>query len=93
MIDTIIWDTRINFDKGVCGAAYTQKKTILVEDVNQFPGHIACSSESQSEIVVPVFKGDDVVAVLDIDSEKLAFFDTVDQQYLEELAKLITKKI
>ena len=85
--------TRIPFTKGVCGAAYTPKATMIVEDVNAFPGHIACSSDSQSEIVVPVFKGEEVVAVLDIDSSELASFDEADQNYLEELAKILSEKL
>lgn len=85
--------TRIPFSKGVCGACYTQKQTILVPDVEQFPGHIACSSASRSEIVVPVFKGAEVAMVLDIDSDQLNDFDHVDQQYLEQLMKLVEKML
>ena len=72
--------TRIAYGRGVCGTAWNEKKTIVVEDVHQFPGHIACSSASKSEIVVPIFKDNQVVAVLDIDSEKLATFDNVDKE-------------
>lgn len=82
--------TRIRKGKGVCGTAWQQAETVLVPDVNEFPGHIACSSLTKSEIVVPVFKGDDVVAVLDIDSEKLANFDETDKSFLEELVTYFT---
>jgi GAF domain-containing protein len=82
--------TRIAFGKGVCGTSWKEKKTILVEDVDMFPGHIACSSLSRSEIVVPVFNKNNVVTmVLDIDSDKLADFDETDQKYLEQLALII----
>lgn len=83
--------TRINFDKGVCGASYSRKETILVPDVEQFPGHIACSSLSKSEVVVPVFdKNDDVAMVLDVDSDQLNDFSEVDARELEKVAALIT---
>lgn len=82
----------IPYGKGVCGTAWQRAETVVVEDVEQFPGHIACSSESKSEIVVPVFGGDGkVTAVLDIDSEKLATFDDTDRRYLEEICRLLTK--
>ena len=81
--------TRIAYGRGVCGTAWKEKKTIVVEDVHQFPGHIACSSASKSEIVVPIFKDNQVVAVLDIDSEKLATFDNVDKEWLEKIVNLI----
>ncbi len=81
--------TRIGFGKGVCGTAWQQRATIVVEDVDQFPGHIACSTASRSEIVVPVLKNDEVIMVLDVDSEHLAAFDATDQQYLEQVARLI----
>lgn len=81
----------IGFGKGVCGKAWERCETIVVDDVEQFPGHIACSSESKSEIVVPLVRNGIVVAVLDIDSEKLATFDATDKQYLEEIASLMTK--
>ena len=81
----------IGFGKGVCGTAWKEQRTIIVPDVEQFPGHIACSSLSRSEIVVPVFSKDgEVVAVLDIDSKELATFDYIDQQYLEEICKMLT---
>ena len=81
--------TRIPFGKGVCGAAWQQKKTIIVPDVHQFPGHIACSSASNSEIVVPVMRSNNVVAVLDIDSRDFNSFDSIDQNYLEQIAALV----
>lgn len=83
--------TRIGFGKGVCGTAFEKRQTILVPDVDQFPGHIACSAASKSEIVVPVVKHDVVLMVLDIDSNKLNAFDAIDQHYLEELAKIIVQ--
>lgn len=80
----------IPFGRGVCGTAWKQAETVIVPDVEQFPGHIACSSESKSEIVVPVFGSDKtVVAVLDIDSEKLNTFDETDRKYLEEICRMI----
>ena len=80
----------IPYGKGVCGTAWQRAETIIVPDVEQFPGHIACSSESKSEIVVPVFDHDGkVMAVLDIDSEQLATFEDVDLKYLEDICKLI----
>jgi len=81
--------TRIPFGKGVCGVAVQRGETIVVPDVEKFPGHIACSSESRSEIVVPVWKDDKIIAVLDIDSENLGTFDDVDGKYLEEICRLI----
>jgi len=81
--------TRIPYHKGVCGACYTQQQTILVPDVEAFPGHIACSSDSKSEIVVPVIKDGEVKLVLDVDSDQLNDFDEVDQKYLEQLMKLV----
>ena len=85
--------TRINFGKGVCGTSWKEKKTQLVPDVEAFPGHIACSSASKSEIVVPVFKGEDVAMVLDVDSDKLADFDETDQKYLEGLMGILGKRL
>lgn len=85
--------TRIAKGKGVCGAAWHQNKTIIVPDVNQFPGHIACSSESQSEIVLPLRNdAGEVVGVLDIDSEHLNRFDRVDEIFLTTLATIIEKE-
>ena len=85
--------TRIGFGKGVCGTSWKEKKTLVVEDVEQFPGHIACSSESRSEIVVPLYKGEEVIGVLDIDSEKLATFDAVDKKWLEQIAEIVSAAI
>ena len=81
--------TRIRYGRGVCGSAWQQQQTILVPDVDKFPGHIACSSASRSEIVVPMMREDAVVAVLDIDSEHLATFDEVDQLWLEKIINLL----
>lgn len=81
--------TRIAFGKGVCGSCWKEEKTIVVPDVHAFPGHIACSSASLSEIVVPCFKNGSVWAVLDVDSELLAHFDEVDAKYLQEIVQLI----
>ena len=81
----------IPFGRGVCGSAWQRRETLVVPDVEQFPGHIACSSLSRSEIVVPVFsQTGEVVAVLDIDSKELATFDETDRQYLEAICGLIT---
>ena len=80
--------TRIRKGKGVCGTAWQSAKTVVVPDVDAFPGHIACSSLTKSEIVVPVFKGDEVIAVLDIDSEKLSNFDEIDKKYLEKISSV-----
>mmetsp|Transcript_316 Transcript_316/g.441 ORF Transcript_316/g.441 Transcript_316/m.441 type:complete len:163 (-) Transcript_316:92-580(-) len=77
--------TRIKKGRGVCGNSWSQAKTMIVSDVSKFPGHIACSSKSQSEIVVPIIRNDTVVAILDVDSEKLSQFDEVDGTYLEKL--------
>lgn len=77
--------TRIKFGKGVCGTAWKEAKTIVVPDVDAFPGHIACSSASRSEIVVPVIRNQQVIAVLDIDSDQLNTFDETDQKYLEQI--------
>lgn len=81
--------TRIKKGRGVCGAAWEQAKTLIVEDVEKFPGHIACSSASKSEIVVPVFNKGVIVGVLDVDSEHLAHYDEIDQLYLEKIVSLI----
>ncbi len=80
--------TRIAFGKGVCGTAWKNRKTIIVPDVEQFPGHIACSSLSRSEIVVPLIRDKVVFAVLDIDSDQLNDFDETDKYYLNEIARL-----
>ena len=83
--------TRIASGKGVCGSSWVKKETIVVPDVEQFPGHIACSNASRSEIVVPVKKGEQVVAVLDADSEHLSHFDEVDKQFLELLCQRLSE--
>lgn len=85
---------RIKRGRGVCGTSWAKKETQVVPDVEQFPGHIACSSESRSEIVVPIFnKEGEVTAVLDIDSEHLATFDDTDRHYLEQLCHLIQETL
>src|SRR3954470_11621222 len=81
--------TRIRKGKGVCGTSWQKAETIIVPDVEQFPGHIACSSLSRSEIVVPVIRRGEVVAVLDVDSAELDQFDTTDQRFLEQIVTLI----
>ena len=83
--------SRIEYDRGVCGTAWKSQTTQVVPDVEQFPGHIACSSLSRSEIVVPVWRGGEIVAVLDIDSEHLATFDEVDKLWLEKIVKLFDR--
>lgn len=85
--------TRIGYGKGVCGTAWKEGKTIVVEDVHEFPGHIACSSASKSEIVIPIFKDNQVIAVLDIDSENLATFDNIDKEWLEKIINLVQPSI
>lgn len=82
--------TRIRYGKGVCGTSWQKAETLIVPDVEQFPGHIACSSLSKSEIVVPVIRDGKVIGVLDVDSEKLDQFNTTDQQYLEEIVNALT---
>lgn len=81
--------TRIKKGKGVCGTSWAEKRTVLVEDVDQFPGHIACSSASKSEIVLPAIKDDEVQLILDIDSVQLSDFNCDDQIHLEKLMKII----
>ncbi|MDR6782456.1 L-methionine (R)-S-oxide reductase [Pedobacter africanus] len=81
--------TRIKKGKGVCGASWQQAETLIVPDVEAFPGHIACSSASRSEIVLPVFKQESVIAVLDVDSEYLSHFDEIDAQYLKQIISLL----
>lgn len=81
--------TRIKKGRGVCGTAWAKAETQVVPDVDQFPGHIACSSASRSEIVVPIFNGETVTAVLDIDSEKLNTFDDIDRLWLERISQLL----
>jgi GAF domain-containing protein len=80
----------IPFGKGVCGTAWKERKTLIVPDVEAFPGHIACSSLSRSEIVVPIFDEDQhVLGVIDIDSKNLNSFDKTDQEYLEKIASIV----
>ncbi|MET0393341.1 MAG: GAF domain-containing protein [Chitinophagaceae bacterium] len=81
--------TRIRKGRGVCGTSWAEARTLIVPDVEQFPGHIACSSLSRSEIVVPIIRRGEVVAVLDVDSEALNRFDETDQLYLEKIVNLI----
>jgi GAF domain-containing protein len=81
--------TRIKKGKGVCGTSWERAQTIVVPDVEKFPGHIACSSKSKSEIVVPVIRNGKVMGVLDVDSEDLQEFDETDKKYLEEIVDLI----
>lgn len=83
--------TRIGYGRGVCGTAWQRGQTVVVEDVEQFPGHIACSSASRSEIVVPLWHEGKVVGVLDIDSTSVGDFGPTDQEWLERVCKLLTK--
>lgn len=83
--------SRIKYGRGVCGTAWKEKRTLVVPDVDKFPGHIACSSSSRSEIVVPVIKEENVTAVLDIDSEFLETFDNTDRYWLEKIAGILDK--
>ena len=81
--------THIDFDRGVCGACYTRRESIIVPDVEQFPGHITCSSASKSEIVFPAFKNGQVALVLDVDSDQLNDFDETDKEGLEKVIRII----
>jgi L-methionine (R)-S-oxide reductase len=83
--------TRIDYGKGVCGACWKEGRVILVPDVEKFPGHIACSSDSRSEIVLPVMKQGEVVMVLDVDSDRLNDFDAVDQEALTRITRIIER--
>jgi GAF domain-containing protein len=83
--------TRIEFGKGVCGKAWEQKGTIIVNDVHQFPGHIACSELSNSEIVIPIIVKEKVLAVLDLDSVEFYTFDEIDQLYLEDICRILAE--
>lgn len=83
--------TRIAFGRGVCGTAWRDEQTIVVPDVEQFEGHIACSSASRSEIVVPLRQNGTIIGVLDIDSSELATFDATDQEWLERIVEIITR--
>jgi L-methionine (R)-S-oxide reductase len=85
--------TRIAYGKGVCGTAWKEKKTIVVEDVDKFPGHIACSSDSKSEIVVPVIKNGNVTMVMDVDSSQLASFNQTDEFWLGKICSLVEGKL
>jgi len=85
--------TRIAFGKGVCGACWKEKKVMLVPNVDDFPGHIACSSDAKSEIVLPAFKNGEVALVLDVDSDRLNDFDETDQHYLMQVMNIIEKFI
>ncbi|MCU4579311.1 GAF domain-containing protein [Acinetobacter courvalinii] len=85
--------TRIAKGRGVCGSAWQQQRVIVVPDVDQFPGHIACSSDSKSEIVLPIMKNGECVGVLDIDSDELNQFDEVDAEHLQQLMAMIEKFI
>lgn len=85
---------RIKMGRGVCGTAWQRRETVIVDDVEQFPGHIACSSESRSEIVVPLFAADgNVWGVLDIDSRELSTFDVTDRQFLEQITRLVSAQL
>ncbi|WP_316784399.1 GAF domain-containing protein [Pedobacter frigiditerrae] len=81
--------TRIKMGKGVCGTSWQKAETIIVSDVDEFPGHIACASASKSEIVLPLYKGENIIGVLDVDSEYLAHFDEVDGKYLNQIINLL----
>ena len=85
--------TRISKGKGVCGASWLRGETIIVKNVDDFPGHIACSSLSQSEIVLPFFKENNVAGVLDVDSDKISDFDETDAHYLKQIISIIEKLI
>lgn len=82
--------TRIQYGRGVCGTSWKENRTIIVPDVDEFPGHIACSSLSKSEIVIPVYKGNNIIGILDVDSSELNDFDAVDEQYLTEIVALLS---
>ena len=81
--------TRIRYGKGVCGTAWKEKRIVIVDDVDQFPGHIACDASSRSEIVIPLFYREEVIAVLDIDSDHLNHFGETDAHYLQQIVKLL----
>jgi L-methionine (R)-S-oxide reductase len=82
--------TRIRRGRGVCGSSWERAKTLIVPDVEKFPGHIACSSLSKSEIVLPIIRNEKVIGVLDVDSDRLNSFDEMDKQYLEEIVEMIS---
>jgi GAF domain-containing protein len=81
--------TRIDFDKGVCGHSFTTKEIVIVPNVDEFPGHIACASASKSEIVLPIFKGNEVFGVLDVDSDKLNDFNEIDAKGLQKIVEIV----
>ncbi|MBO7562716.1 MAG: GAF domain-containing protein [Bacteroidales bacterium] len=83
----------IPYGKGVCGTSWREGKTLVVKDVEEFPGHIACSSLSRSEIVVPIFKENKIIGVLDIDSKEIATFDNTDKDYLEKAMKILSDNL
>jgi len=85
--------TKIQYDKGVCGASYTKKETIKVDDVNAFPGHIACDAASNSELVVPIIVNDRCVGLLDMDSSEYSRFTDIEVKYLNEAVKIIEKYV
>lgn len=85
--------TRIKYGRGVCGTSWKEKKTLIVADVDEFPGHIACDSESRSEIVVPLILRGEVVGVLDIDSEYESYFSEIDARYLEQIGNYLIESI
>lgn len=84
---------RIKKGDGVCGATWEKRETIIVPNVEKFPGHIACSSDSKSEIVLPIFKNNKIFGVLDIDSKEFNTFNNIDKKYLEQIIKIIEKKL
>lgn len=84
--------TRIGYGRGVCGKAWENNKNIIVENVDEFPGHIACSADSKSEIVLVLRKGEKAVAILDIDSDEVGTFDELDERYLEKICSLLEQK-
>ena len=85
--------TRIARGKGVCGKAWEEGRTIIVDNVDEFPGHIACSQDSKSEIVLPAIKNGEVVLILDVDSDQIANFDDVDKKFLDKLMKMVERKL
>jgi L-methionine (R)-S-oxide reductase len=82
--------TRIQYGRGVCGTSWKENKTIIVPNVDEFPGHIACSSLSKSEIVIPIYKNKNIIGILDVDSDELNAFDDIDAQYLTEIISLLS---
>lgn len=83
--------TRIQYGRGVCGTSWKENKTIIVPNVDEFPGHIACSSISKSEIVIPIYKNKNIIGILDVDSDELNAFDDIDAQYLTEIVSLLSE--